>query len=113
MFGTESAAIQIDLDEAKKKVKLGEALDRLERNKDFKLVFEEEFFKQEAIRQVSCLSEPAFQSPHMHASLIADMRAGATLQAFFRLLQRNAEAAKQAIINGEEELANLRRDGDE
>lgn len=111
MFSTQTQEIQIELDEAKKKVKLREALDRLERNKDFKLVIDEEFFKQESLRQVSCLSDPAFQTPHMQASVIADMRASATLQAFFRLVRRNADAAETAIANAEEELANLRRDG--
>lgn len=113
MFGSQSAAIQIELDEAKKKVKLVEALDRLERNKDFKLLIEEEFFKQETLRQASCLSDPSFQTPHMQASLIADMRAGATIQAFFRLLRRNGAAAEQAIINSEEELQAIRLEGDE
>lgn len=113
MFTTEVQKIQITLDEAKKKVKLGEALERLERNKDFKLVFDEEFFKQESLRQVSLLSCPAHQEPHKQASIIADMRASATVQAFFRLIQRNAEHAEVAIMDNEEQLANMRRDGED
>lgn len=113
MFGTQTQQIQITLDEAKKKVKLGEALERLERNKDFKLIFEEEFFKQESLRQVSLLSCPNHQEPHKQAAIIADMRASATVQAFFRLLVRNAAMAEQSVLDNEDQLAQLRAEGDE
>lgn len=113
MFGTQAQEVQLTLDEAKKKVKLGEALERLERNKDFKLVFDEEFFKQESLRQVSLLSDPAFQTPHMQASIISDMRASATVQAFFRLVYRNASAAQQAVLDSEEQLESIRRNGED
>lgn len=113
MFRTDTAEIQITLEEAKKKVRLVEALERLERNKDFKLIFGEEFFVQETLRQASCLSDPAFQTPHMQASVISDMRASATLQAFFRLLRKNGEAAQQSILDSEEQLAALRASGED
>lgn len=113
MFGTEVQQIQLTLDEAKKKVKLGEALERLERNKDFKLLIDEEFLKQESIRQVSLLSDPAFQTPHMQASIVADMRAGSTLQAFFRLVSRNASMSAQAVHDSEEQLAIIRGNGED
>lgn len=113
MLGTQVQEIQLTLDEAKKKVKLGEALERLERNKDFKLLIDEEFLKQEAIRQVSLLSDPAFQTPHMQASVISDMRGGATLQSFFRLVSRNASMAAQAVHDSEEQLAQIRGNGED
>lgn len=113
MFQSQVQEVQITLDEAKKKVKLGEALERLERNKDFKLIFEEEFFKQESIRQVSLLSCPNHQEPHKQAAIIADMRASATVQSFFNLLRRNARMSEQAVQDSEDQLAQLRAQDDE
>lgn len=111
MFHTQAAEIQIDLDEAKKKVKLLEALERLQRNKDYKLLIEEEYLRQEPLRLVSCLADPALQAPHMQASFVADMRAGSALNSFYLLVRRNGEAAYQAIKDGEEQLENLRGEG--
>lgn len=113
MFSSQVQEVQLTLDEAKKKVKLGEALERLERNKDFKLVFDEVFFKQESLRQVSLLSCPNHQEPHKQASIIADMRASATVQAFFRLVYRNKEQAEQSVYDSEEQLANIRSLGED
>lgn len=108
MFSPQTEEVQITLDQAKNKVKLVEALDRLERNKDFKLVIGEEFLKQEPLRLVGCLSDPSLQAPHMQAAFVADMRAGSALLAFFRLLRKNGDAAAQSIIDSEEQLEQLR-----
>lgn len=100
--------LQNTLDEAKKKVKLGEALARLEKNKDFKLVIEHEFLTQEPLRLVSLLSDPNMQGESHQRNIVMDLRAGSAMDAFFHLLRRNANQAAQSVIDTEEQMANIR-----
>lgn len=100
--------LQTTLDEAKKKVKLGEALARLEKNKDFKLVIEQEFLTQEPLRLVSLLSDPNLQGDQQQKNIVMDLRAGSAMDAFFHLLRRNADQAAQSVIDTEEQMANIR-----
>lgn len=102
------AEMQTTLDEAKKKVKLGEALERLERNKDFKLVIEHEFLTQEPLRLVSLLSDSNMQAEHLQKAITMDLRAGSAMDGFFRLLRRNAEQAAQSVIDTEEQMSRMR-----
>lgn len=100
--------MQITLDEAKKKVKLGEALARLEKNKDFKLVIEHEFLTQEPLRLVSLLSDHNMQAEHLQKAITMDLRAGSAMDGFFRLVKRNAEQAEQSALDTEEQMARMR-----
>lgn len=105
--------LQNTLDEAKKKVKLGEALARLEKNKDFKLVIEHEFLTQEPLRLVSLLSDANMQGDQQQKNIVMDLRAGSAMDSFFHLVRRNANQAAQSVIDTEDQMANIRQADEE
>lgn len=94
--------IELDIQEAKKLVDLGTALDRLSNNRDFKKVIVEGFFKDEAIRLVHLKSDPNFQTPEKQQSILLQMDAIGSLEQYFRTVLNTARLAEKAIEAGEQ-----------
>ena len=113
MSANDAIDLQIEIDDHKKKIKLAEALARLEKNKDYKLVIEHEFMTQEPLRLVGLLSDLNMQNEYHQRGLNMDLRAGSALQSFFRLIRRTAGEAESALAHSEEQLAQLRASGEE
>ncbi len=96
--------IEANILESKQFVEMGEALTRLEDNRDFKLLIAKGYFKDEAVRLVSCLSDPAFQTKDRQASLVVEMSAISGLNSYFRAVKHKAMVADAAIRSGREEI---------
>lgn len=56
-------SVEISIEDAKRKIERSEALARLEKNKDFQLLFLEGLMKEDAIRQVMLLASPGLKAP--------------------------------------------------
>jgi CHAT domain-containing protein len=95
-------AIEENIREARKIVELGNALERLMSNRDFKQVVKEGYFEQEAIRLVHLKADPSFQSADMQKSIVTQIDAiGAVTQYFNTVLHRAGQAEK--AIEADEE----------
>ena len=61
-------AIELDINEAKRKIELGNALNRLKGNSDFNMLIGHHYFIEHAARTTSLLASPSMQSPQNQAN---------------------------------------------
>jgi hypothetical protein len=95
-------AIEDNIRQARKIVEVGEALERLKANKDFKKVMLEGYFEQEAIRLVHLKSDQNVQSPDMQKSINAQIEAIGAVSQYFSTVLHKASIARKAITSDEE-----------
>lgn len=91
MNHTEEELIQVTKEDALAQIELGNALDRLHRNKDFKKLIVEGYQVKYAARQVSLLADPSANKPEVHAGL----QGIAELLAYFRSVEHGARIAQR------------------
>lgn len=65
--------IELSIKHAKKSVDLMKSLDKLTRNRDFKMVVLDGFFEKEAIRLVTLKADPNMQDEDSQRAIIAQM----------------------------------------
>lgn len=95
-------AIEDNIKQARKIAEVGEALERLKNNRDFKRVVIEGYFEQEAIRLVHLKSDQNFQSPDMQKSIVAQIDAIGSVSQYFATVMHKASIARKAIESDEE-----------
>ena len=115
MLSSPIQEIQISIDGAKKLKALGEALDRLRRNKDFKLVVELGYLEDEALRLTGCLSEvtdtinaPAAIGGMSKEKIVSQLQGIAHFSAYLREVERKTSGIHESLLAYEQELE-LRR----
>jgi hypothetical protein len=101
-------AIEANIKEARKLVELGEALERLKANKDFRTVVTEGFFEKEAIRLVQAKSNPGFQSSEMQKSILSQIDSIGNLNMYFQTILQQAAMARKNIELDESMVEELR-----
>lgn len=101
--------IELSMDAAKEKISLAESLDKLRKNRDFKKIIEEGYFKNEAVRLVHMKGYPSEQRDDLQQAIIRDIDAIGSLRSYLDTIYREAEWAESAIHASEAELA-LARD---
>jgi hypothetical protein len=94
--------IEANIKEARKIVDLGDSLERLRSNRDFKKVIMEGYFEQEAIRLVHLKADPSMQSADMQKSIVSQMDAIGALHQYFTTVFHKASIARKAIDADEE-----------
>lgn len=95
-------AIEDNIKQARKIVEVGEALERLKNNRDFKRVIVEGYFEQEAIRLVHLKSDQNVQSPDMQKSIMSQIDAIGAISQYFSTVLHKASIARKAIASDEE-----------
>lgn len=95
-------AIEANIKEARRIVDLGESLERLRSNRDFKKVIVEGYFEQEAIRLVHLKADPSMQSAESQKSIVSQMDAIGSLHQYFNTVYQKASLARKAIAADEE-----------
>ena len=70
MLQTELELLEADAKEYKKVLKFAQAVKRLELNTDFKKVFVEGYFKDEAVRLVHLRSDSQYQSKEVQENIL-------------------------------------------
>jgi hypothetical protein len=95
-------AIEENIRQAKVIVGVGESLERLRENRDFKTVILDGYFKDEAVRLVHLKASPNMQSPDMQKSIVAQMDAIGSLSQYFTAVFQQASIASKAIASDEE-----------
>lgn len=94
--------IELNIQQAKSIVDLGNSLERLRSNRDFKKVIIEGFFEKEAIRLVHLKSDYNMQDPESQKSILAQIDAIGTLSQYFNTVRHHAMLAEKAIESDEE-----------
>jgi hypothetical protein len=94
-------AIEANIKEARKLVELGDAMERLKGNKDFKTLVMEGYFEKEAIRLVQAKSNPSLQSPEMQKSILTQIDAIGNLNLYFSTVAQQAAIARKTIEQDE------------
>lgn len=87
--------IDVSIEEAMKVVKRGDALERLMKNRDFKLLFLDGLFKEEAHRLVSISADPAMKD--YHADIMEKIKSISITQQHLQLVSRMGDMARQQI----------------
>lgn len=114
MSSNEIRQVEQNLSQAKKLVAIGEALQRLYSNRDFKKVIIEGFFEQEAIRLVHLKSDPAMSSNQHQENILKQMDAIGNLNQYFMTITKLASIASKTVDEDENTLAELlMENGDE
>jgi hypothetical protein len=103
-MSTQTKAIEASIKEARKLVELGDALERLKSNRDFRTIVMEGYFEKEAIRLVQAKSNPALQSPEMQKSIITQIDSIGNLNMFFSTIIQQAAMARKSVEQDEAEL---------
>lgn len=93
--------IELNIVRAKKIVDLGNALERLQGNRDFKAIIQTGYFEQEAIRLVHLKASPNFQTSEKQQSIIQQMDAIGSLNQYFQTVFHQASLAIKAIESDE------------
>ena len=94
--------IEDNIKGARRLVDLGDALERLKANKDFKTLVMEGYFEKEAIRLVHAKSNPGLQSPEMQTSILTQINAIGNLNMYFQTVAQQAGLARKSIEQDEQ-----------
>ena len=97
MSTAELQQLESNIKLAQKIVDMGDALDRLRNNRDFKKVIGEGYFEQEAIRLVHLMSDGNMQSPEIQQSIHKQMIAVGMFREFLETLATRANMARRAV----------------
>lgn len=103
----QTKAIEANIKAARRLVELGDALERLKLNKDFKNLVMEGYFEQEAIRLVQAKSNPGLQSPEMQKAVLTQIDSIGNLNLYFQTIGQQAAMARKTIEQDEVELEEL------
>lgn len=95
-------AIEKSIARAKVDIEIGQALERLKRNQDFKKIVLDGYFRDEAIRLVHLKSDPNMTSPEAQRSIVSQMDAIGTLSSYFNTAMQRAALALKTLTADEE-----------
>mgnify|MGYP000730540718 CR=1 FL=1 len=101
MYDTELQQLEQNIKQARKIADLGESLERLYVNRDFKKVVSEGYFEQEAVRLVHLKADANMQSDEMQKSILSQIDAIGSLSSYFNTLRIRSTMASNAIANDE------------
>ena len=103
--------IEISIEAAKGAVERKNKLQRLSDNQDFKDIFEEGYFKNEAARLVGLLTDPEFSSKDKREEIINDMLGISSTRQYLMNVYRLGVQLERQIAASEQELEELRKEG--
>ena len=75
-----------------------EALQRLEKNKDFQTVILEGYFRDKAVNGVSMLAEPSIKQQGQRGDIMEDMVAISNLQYHFKMIKNLGSIAQDDML---------------
>lgn len=104
----DTAEIELSLTNAKVFVERRDMLNKLMSNREFKKVIVEGYFKDESVRLVSLLGDPAMESHR--EEIIRSMDGISQLQVFLRTVVQTGNMAAQSVKEYEAALEDMRND---
>jgi hypothetical protein len=107
------AQIEVTMQQAKDCVIAADALQRLHKNRDFKKIILEGYFKDEPARLVGLKGDANMQDEARQAAIVKEIDGIGTLQQHFRTIYQRAAWAEQALEQGEAELREIEAEAEE
>ena len=104
MSNVDIAPIERDIANYKADIKILEALERLEKNKDYLIIIGKGYLETEALRLIKLRADPNMQSEHSQKMLMKDIDGVGSLQGYLIQIKRDADVAKKSLERSEEEL---------
>jgi len=89
--------IELETTDIEQYVKLGEALERLRKHPDFKLVIMTNYIEQKALSAVSLLAVPAIKKRGERPDVMEELVSISNLQYYFAMIENFYEGAKQDL----------------
>jgi len=111
MSSNEVKEIEMNIKQARELVNLNTALERLEKNRDFKRLIKDEYLHNEAVRLVHLKADSNMQSEQRQSDVTRDIDAIGSFAQFLNMVGFKAEMAQQAIDACEDTLDTLREEG--
>ncbi len=105
---SEIQQLEQNIQHSKKAVELGNALERLLNNRDFKNIILKGYMEQEAVRLVHLKAAPAMDSPAKQTAIMRDIDAIGSFAGFLKEIQRQAELGRKDIAFSEETIEAIR-----
>ena len=112
MLNTELHLLEQSIQQSRKLVELGDSLDRLMSNRDFKKLILTGYFEQEAIRLVHLKADPNMQTEESQKAVIAQMDAIGTFNGYLQGIGQRAAMAARSLPADEETRDELLAEGD-
>lgn len=112
-MSTELEQIQISMEQAKKKVADYDALERLENNADFKLLFTDGYLKDYAIRLVGLKASVRMQDDRNQTFMGDQLNAIGHLTQYMLYVKQEGRVAKESIAVDSEEMEAIMQEQDE
>lgn len=100
--------VELSIENAKDAVSSAKAFDELSRDRNFKKIIEEGYFKEEAQRLVMLKSDPNMQDDASQKAIDYSIRAIGELRQYFASLLHFGRMAENAIAEDEDTLDELR-----
>ena len=94
--------LELTIEQAKEKVNVMEAIDRLSQNKDFITVILEGYLEKEAVRLVHAKADPGCTKPETQVDLIKQIDAIGCFTGYLRALRHSGMLSQKAIIDSEQ-----------
>lgn len=107
MSHVDIAPIERDIANYKADIKLLEALERLEKNKDFQTIIGKGYLETEALRLIKLRTDPNTQAEQTQRILQRDIDSISALDSYLRQIRKDAEVAKSSLDRSENELEAL------
>lgn len=112
-MSNEVQELELSIKEAKKMVELGNSLERLTKNRDFKKVINEAYLEKEAVRLVHLKGDANMQGEREQKNIDRDISAISSFRQFLDFIFIQADHARDAIADCEEALDEARAEDEE
>ncbi len=96
------ARLDQEIEDSRKLVKRGEALERLRKNKDFRELIIEDYLQNEAVRLVHYRGSATADTPALQAKTLRDLDAIGSFHQFLMTVQQMAAAGAKTLENAED-----------
>ena len=101
MSSIELEYLEQNIKQSQKIVDLGDTLERLRNNRDFKKIILEGYFEKEAVRLVHLRSDPNMQSNESRLAIDKQIDAIGTLHQYFQTITTMASMAQRGLVADE------------
>ena len=103
--------IELTKEQAEQSVKLMKRLERLNKNKDFKALIEDELFNSYSTSLVLLLSDPSMQEDIVQRDITLDMQMIGRFRQFLSGINQKGRLAEKTLEDANIQLAELRAEG--
>lgn len=111
MTDTRIEELELSIEEAQRVITLRDKLIKLQKNKDFKEIFEKELLENYATNTVYALSNPNMQDKATQEDLIKELEMIGRFRLFCSSIYQRGNYAEKAIYDNKEAIAEIRREG--